>query len=65
MVYGQALQGSTEKGNAVVNGAVMPSVSDPADTGAVMQSAGNMQENAIAENATEPPDNDLIDFDAF
>lgn len=65
MVYGQALQGSTEKANAVVNGAVMPIVSDPADTGAVMQSAGNMQENAIAENATEPPDNDLIDFDAF
>ncbi len=65
MPYGQALQGSTEKGNAVMNGAVMPVVFDPADAGAVMENAGNMQENAVAENATDPPDNDLIDFDAF
>ncbi len=36
-----------------------------AATKATIRNAGNMQEEAVSENATEPPDNDLIDFDAF
>ena len=65
MVYGQALANGTNNGNAGMGGAVSPIVSNPADTGAAMLSAENMQEEAVQENATEPPDNDLIDFDAF
>ena len=30
-----------------------------------MQNAGDVQEEAVSENATELPDNDLIDFDVF
>ena len=60
MVYGQALTNGTNNGNAVMNGAVSPIASNLADTGAALQS-----KEATAESATEPPDNDLIDFDAF
>ena len=60
LAYGQTSQGSIEKGNAVMNGAAMPIVSNPADTGTEI-----MQKEGVAESATEPPDNDLIDFDAF
>ncbi len=65
MVYGQALANGTNNGNAVMGGAVSPIASNPADTGTAMQNAGNMQEEAVSANSTEPPDNDLIDFDAF
>ncbi len=65
MVYGQALANGTNNGNAGMGGAVSPIASNPADTGTAMQNAGNMQEEAVSEKATEPPDNDLIDFDAF
>ena len=60
MMYGQALTNGTNNGNAVMNGAVSPIASNLADTGAALQS-----KEATAESATEPPDNDLIDFDAF
>ena len=59
MVYGQALANGTNNENAVMGGAVSPIVSNPADMEAAMQNA------AVSKNATEPPDNDLIDFDAF
>ena len=65
MVYGQASVNGTNNGNAVMGGAVSPIVSNPADMEAVMQNAGDVQEEAVPENVTEPPDNDLIDFDAF
>jgi len=65
MVYGKALANGTNNGNAVMGGAVSPIASNPADMGAVMQGTESMQEQDKAENATEPPDNDLIDFDAF
>ena len=65
MVYGQALANGTNNENAVMGGAVSPIVSNPADMEAAMQNAGNVQEEAVSENTTEPPDNDLIDFDAF
>ena len=65
MVYGQALANGTNNENAVMGGAVSPIVSNPADMEAAMRNAGNMQEEAVSKNATEPPDNDLIDFDAF
>ncbi len=65
MVYGQALANGTNNGNAVMGGAVSHIASNPADTGTAMQNVGNMQEEAVSENAAEPPDNDLIDFDAF
>ena len=65
MVYGQASANGTNNGNAVMGGAVSPIVSNPADMEAAMQNAGDVQEEAVSENATEPPDNDLIDFDAF
>ena len=60
MVYGQALANGTNSGNAVMNGAVSPIASSLADTGAALQG-----KEATTESATEPPDNDLIDFDAF
>ncbi len=60
MMYGQALTNGTNNGNAVMNGAVSPIASNLADTGAALQG-----KEATAESATEPPDNDLIDFDAF
>ena len=60
MMYGQALANGTNNGNAVMNGAVSSSASNLADTGAALQG-----KEATAESATEPPDNDLIDFDAF
>ena len=50
----------TNNGNAVMNGAVSTIASNLADTGAALQG-----KEATAESATEPPDNDLIDFDAF
>ena len=65
MVYGQASANGMNNGNAVMGGAVSPIVSNPADMEAAMQNAGDVQEEAVPENATEPPDNDLIDFDAF
>ena len=65
MVYGQVLANGTNNENAVMSGAVSPIVSNPADMEAAMQNAGDVQEEAVPENATEPPDNDLIDFDAF
>ena len=65
MVYGQASANGTNNGNAVMGGAVSPIVSNPADMEAAMQNAGDVQEEAVSENATELPDNDLIDFDAF
>ncbi len=61
MVYGQALANGTNNENAVMSGVISLIVSNPAD----MQNAGDMQEEAVSKNATEPPDNDLIDFDAF
>ena len=65
MVYGQASANGTNNGNAVMGGAVSPIVSNPADMEAAMQNAGDVQEEAVSENVTELPDNDLIDFDAF
>ncbi len=65
MVHGQASANGTNNGNAVMGGAVSPIISNPADMEAAMQNAGDVQEEAVSENATEPPDNDLIDFDAF
>ena len=65
MVYGQASADGTDNGNAAMGGAVSPIVSNPADMGSEIQNVGNVQEEAVSENATEPPDNDLIDFDAF
>ena len=65
MVYGQASANGTNNGNAVMGGAVSPIVSNPADMEAAMQNAGDVQEEAVSENPTEPPDNELIDFDAF
>lgn len=61
----QAAQGGMMYGQGSLNGTVSPIATNPADAGAVMQNAGNMQEEAVSENAVEPPDNDLIDFDAF
>jgi len=65
MVYGQASANGTNNGNEVMGGAYSPIASNPADTGTEMQNMGNMQEQDKTENATELPDNDLIDFDAF
>ena len=63
MMYGQTLTNGTDNGNAVMSGAVSSIASNPANTGAVIHSAEVMQ--GKAESAAEPPDNDLIDFDAF
>ena len=60
MVYGQALANGTNSGNAVMNGAGSTIASNLADTDAALQG-----KEVTAESATEPPDNDLIDFDAF
>ena len=65
MMYGQALTNGTDNGNAVMSGGVSPIASYPASVGAVAQGAEVMQEKAATESSTEPPDNDLIDFDAF
>lgn len=56
MVYGQRLPNGKGNENAVMNGVPLPISSDPADTA---------DEETIAERSTEPPDNDLLDFDAF
>ena len=56
MVYGQASADGTNNGNAVMGGGVPLPASSLADAGTAA-----VQEQA----ATEPPDNDLIDFDAF
>ena len=58
MMYGQALANNTSNGNTVMNGAISPIASNLAGT--ALQG-----KQATAESATEPPDNDLIDFDAF
>lgn len=50
-VYGQGQAGALSNGRDTTN--------------AVMQNMENMQGQDKAESATEPPDNDLIDFDAF
>ena len=60
MIYGQALANGTNNGNAVMNGAISTIASNLADTGAALQG-----KEVAAESVTEPPDNDLIDFDAF
>ena len=60
MMYGQALANGTNSGNTVMNGASSPIASNLADTGAALQG-----KEATAESVIEPPDNDLIDFDAF
>ena len=65
MVYDRASANGTNNGNAVMGRAVSSIVSNPADMEAAMQNAGDVQEEAVSENATELPDNDLIDFDAF
>lgn len=57
MVYGQGSLNGADSGN-VAGGIVPPIATNLAD-------AGNMQKEDVLENATEPPDNDLIDFDAF
>ena len=56
MMYGQALANGINNGNTVMNGADSPIASNLADTGASLQGK---------EVTAEPPDNDLIDFDAF
>ncbi len=58
MVYGQAFPNGAGNRDGVMNGADSSCVSDPAD--AAVQCG-----EAIAEQSTEPPDNELIDFDAF
>ena len=65
MVYGQASANGTNSGNAGMGGTVSPIASNPVGTGTAVQNVGNMQEEAVSANATELPDNDLIDFDAF
>lgn len=64
MMYGQESLNGADSGN-VAGGTVSPTATNPIDTKATIRNAGNMQEEAVSENATEPPDNDLIDFDAF
>ena len=64
MMYGQASVNGAGSGN-ITGSTISPIATNPADTGTVMQSEGNMQEQDKAESVTEPPDNDLIDFDAF
>ena len=58
MVYGQAFPNGAGNRDGVMNGADSSCVSDPAD-------AAEQCGEAIAEQSTEPPDNDLLDFDAF
>ena len=64
MMYGQESLNGADSGN-VAGGTVSPAATNLTDAKATMQNAGNMQEETVSENATEPPDNDLIDFDAF
>ena len=52
MVYGQALADGAGNGNAAMNGAAPKN--ETAQSG-----------DAEAGHSTEPPDNDLIDFDVF
>ena len=56
VVYGQASADGTNHGNAAMGGGVPLPASSLADAGTTA-----VQEQAAAE----PPDNDLIDFDAF
>ena len=51
MVYGQGQAGALSNGTDTTNAAT--------------QNTENTQGQDKAENTTEPPDNDLIDFDAF
>ena len=64
MGYGQASINGTGNGN-ITGGTIFTAATNPPDTGTEMQNAEDMQEQDKAENATEPPDNDLIDFDSF
>ncbi len=52
MVYGQALADSAGNGNGVMNGAVP-------------KNEATQSGDAGTGHSTEPPDNELIDFDAF
>ena len=52
MVYGQALADSAGNGNGVMNGAVL-------------KNEATQSGDAGTGHSTEPPDNELIDFDAF
>ena len=65
VMYGQTLANGTNNGNAVMNGAVPSAASNPTNTGTAAQGSEIMQEKAMSESLAEPPDNDLIDFDAF
>ena len=65
MMYGQASANGTNNGNAVMNGAVPSAASNPTNTGTAAQGSEIMQEKTTSESPAEPPDNDLIDFDAF
>ena len=65
MMYGQGLTNGTDNGNAVMSGGVSPIASYPANAGTVAQGAEVMQDKTTAESSTEPPDNNLIDFDEF
>lgn len=56
MVYGHGLPNGKGGENAVMNGAPLPVSSNPADTA---------DEETITGRSIEPPDNDLLDFDAF
>ncbi len=58
MACGQAFPNGAGNRDGVMNGADSSCLSDPAD--ATVQCG-----EAIAEQSTEPPDNELIDFDAF
>lgn len=58
MGYGQGLPNGMNNGSAISNGAVLPAVSGTANTAAQV-------EETATESAAEPPDNELIDFDAF
>ena len=65
VMYGQTLADGMNIGNAVMSGAVPSAASNLANTGTAAQGSEIMQEKATSESAAEPPDNDLIDFDAF
>ena len=65
VMYGQTLADGTNIGNAVMSGAVPYAASNPTNTGTAAQGSEIMKEKATSESPAEPPDNDLIDFDAF
>lgn len=65
MFHGQMPASSMDGGKAIMNGVDLPVVSEPAKADTVAKGSEGMQGQAEAESAAEPPDNDLIDFDAF